>query len=441
MRYQLGQPSFGPDDLAWYNGQGDAVVRGLVTASPRRTAHIAQVSLEAESISWLTGADEPAAISGEVLIWQPRDTWLRYGDLVEVRGELVTPADASNFSYLDYLAKQDIHSLMVFPGVRLIAHQQGNPLVGWLISLREKANQTIQEIFPMPESALLAGILVGMREDIPEYLYQAYQVTATAHIIVISGFNISVLAMLCTRFFRRWLPWGWNALAAAIVILAYTIFVGAQPPVVRAAIMGSLALPAYLIGMRLIGVHTLAVTAALMLLFKPVLVSDVSFQLSFLATLGMLVFSDPAQHLLLSLINHFNHQAQPNSQAGILVEYLCVTLAAQFATLPVILYQFEYLSLLALPANLLILPVQPPLMLLGGLATLLGIAYLPLGRLAGALVWLPAAYCNRTALLLGSISNTLLNPPRYSFWATIVLLVVLLIPAARFQFSRRIEPV
>ena len=121
------------------------------------------------------------------------------------------------------------------------------------------------------------------------------------------------------------------------------------------------------------------------------------------------------------------------------MEYLCVTLAAQFATLPVILYRFGYLSLLALPANLLILPVQPLLMMLGGLATLLGMAYLPLGRIIGVLAWLPAAYCNRTALLLGSTPNTLFNLPRYSYGGAILLLVVLLISAIRFQFSRRTE--
>ena len=122
---------------------------------------------------------------------------------------------------------------------------------------------------------------------------EAFQQTGTAHIIAISGFNISILAGLFVRGFGRFTR-RWVAVVLALLSISfYTLLVGAQPSVVRAAIMGAVGLFGPLLGRRQVGANSLAFVAALMCLFDPTLPWDISFQLSFSGTLGLVLFADP----------------------------------------------------------------------------------------------------------------------------------------------------
>ena len=129
--------------------------------------------------------------------------------------------------------------------------------------------------------------------NIPGYLEDAYRTTGTVHIIAISGFNIALITGLVIRLFRRIFKPVWAGILAISAILFYTLLVGAEPSVVRAAIMGSLSIPAYYIGRRIIGINSLTFAAAVMLLLNPLLLWDLGFQLSYLATLGLMVLADP----------------------------------------------------------------------------------------------------------------------------------------------------
>ena len=255
--------------------------------------------------------------------------------------------------------------------------------------------------------------------------------------LVISGFNIAIIAGLITRLFRRIFPYGWDAMASVIAIGFYTVLVGAQPPVVRAAIMGAIALPAYLLGRRLIGLNVLAFTAALMVFFSPSLLQDVSFQLSFLATLGIMVFTDPLKELFLRFTKKFTRAENVDGWRDWVSDYLLVTLAAQFAVFPVILFHFNYLSIVSLPANLLILPVQPAVMVLGGVALLTGIFFLPAGQLIAKLAWLPAFYSDQMAIWLGALPfATIRTSPGWA-WLAGIILITALIPALHYLFTPR----
>ena len=289
----------------------------------------------------------------------------------------------------------------------------------------------------MPEASVFAGILLGVQSDIPDYLYQAYQASGTSHVLVISGFNIAIIAALISRLFRRIFPFGWDALASVIAIGFYTVLVGAQPPVVRAAIMGVIALPAYLLGRRLIGLNVITFTAAIMVFFSPFLLLDVSFQLSFMATLGIMVFNDPLKELYSKFSKQFFQNENADRWTGWVEDYLLVTLAAQFAVFPVILYHFKYLSVVSLPANLLILPVQPAVMILGGTALLTGMLFLPAGQVVAKLAWLPAFYSNQVAIWLGALPFAAIRTSPSWAWLAGIILIAALIPAIRYQFTPR----
>ncbi len=256
---------------------------------------------------------------------------------------------------------------------------------------------------------------MGVDSGIPEEVVQAFQDTGTAHVIAISGFNIAIIAGLFALLFTRLLGRVKGAILALVGIVLYTLLVGAGPSVVRAALMGGLGLFAYHIGRRQVGLLTMALVAAVMALANPMVLWSASFQLSFFATLGLVLYAQPLEQGLEGLAAR---RLPPETAARLsrpVAEYLLFTLAASLATLPIILYHFQRLSLVSLVANPAILPAQPAVMVLGGLAVLLGMAFEPLGQLVGWLAWPFVAYTIRavqffagwpiTAVTVGQISS------------------------------------
>jgi competence protein ComEC len=433
LRYQTAQMPIAKDNVGWYNNSGKVTLIGKVAAPPNKGDRITQLRLQVQRL--ITANDqEITPIRGLVLLWIPKDSVYNYGDLLQVDGKLITPFEDQEFSYKEYLARQGILSLITYPKVILMKKGTGNPILMGIYSLRERAHQILRQLFPAPEASVFSGIILGIQSDIPGYLYQAYQASGTSHILVISGFNIAIIAALISRLFKRIFPFGWDALASMIAIIFYTVLVGANPPVVRAAIMGVIALPAYLLGRRLIGINVLTFTAAIMVFFSPALLLDVSFQLTFLATLGIMVFTDPFKDFFMRFIQRFSRIENSNGWVDWITDYFLVTLAAQFAVFPIILYHFNYLSVVSLPANFLILPVQPAIMVLGGVALLAGLIFPPAGQVIAKIAWLPAFYSDQAAIWLGSLPFAAMRTSSSWAWLAGVLLIVALIPAIRYQF-------
>ncbi len=178
-----------------------------------------------------------------------------------------------------------------------------------------------------------------------------------------------------------------GAVAAIIAIALYTILVGADAAVVRAAIMGGLSIFARQMGRRQTGINTLAFVAALMSIFNPHTPWDVGFQLSFAATLGLILYADPLSRGFIRLISRRLPEKMTEKLAGPVGEYFLFTIAAQITTLPIMAYHFGTISWSAFLVNPVILPVQPPIMTVGGLALILGVIWLPLGKIAAPLAW------------------------------------------------------
>jgi competence protein ComEC len=259
--------------------------------------------------------------------------------------------------------------------------------MGGIFGLKSRAVAVLYQLWPDPEASLLAGILLGVETGIPDHVQQAFRDTGTSHIIAISGFNITIVAGLFSRFFSRLLNPRQGAIAAVLGIGVYTLLVGADAAVVRAAVMGGLSIFAQQIGRRQHGLNAAALASLIMILLNPQLPWDISFQLSLSATLGLILYADPfAQKFL-----EFSSRVLPLETAQRITqpvsEYVLFTFAAQLATFPVMLFHFHSFSLSTFLANPAILPVQPPIMLAGGLALILGLIWFPLGRVTAPLVY------------------------------------------------------
>ena len=424
LRYQLSRPTFDSQSIAYYNNRGVLTITGLVTAEPDEYSTFTYLRIQVQKISPGLEAGQSGVTpiqtsqtAGGILLARvlAGQNW-HYGDQVELTGSPVTPPESNEFSFKEYLARQGIYAYLAYPHISLLANGQGSPFWAWLYSFKEKMLSLLFKIFPQPESALLAGILIGEDNQISPGLEQAFRTTGTAHIIAISGFNMAVLAGLFTTLFSRLLGVRWGALVAGLGIAFYTLLVGANPAVVRAAIMGCLGLLASQVGRRQTGLNSLAITALVMVLFNPNLPWDVSFQLSFMATLGLILYAQPLQQAFIHLANRWLPAGRVQQLSGPVGEFFLFTLAAQVLTFPIIAYQFRNFSLVSLLANPLVLPVQPLVMELGGLALLGGLIHPVVGQLLAYLAWPFVTYTIRMVEGLGSIPGGLLGLSQTSPW-------------------------
>lgn len=206
-----------------------------------------------------------------------------------------------------------------------------------------------------PHAAFIAGILVGSKSELPKDIIKDFQQTGTSHIIAVSGYNITIvakalLAVALLVLSRKWAFW-----TTVSGLVLFMILTGAQASVVRATIMGISVLVARQAGRLPTPLHTLILAAGIMVAIDPpILRYDIGFQLSFLATFG-----------ILEVAPLLEQRMRWTKRLSVWGEALVMTMAANICVLPLILYYFKSFPLYFLPANLIVLPLIPLTMLIG----------------------------------------------------------------------------
>lgn len=386
-RFCLSIPSFTESDLAFYNGTDQVEITGWVTHPPVQREDRVDLVIRAENIRLPDGLRLP--VEGLLLAQVPGIAGYQYGDRVTVSGDIETPPEYDTFSYKDYLARSRVYSIMAYARAHLSGDIAGSRLWRGLLAFREKGHQTVIALLPDPYASLLSGILLGIESDISPEVRESFNAVSATHIIAISGSNLVILAGVIQAVALRLLKRPhWAIVATISGIIAYALFVGADPAVIRAAGMTSLALTATALGRQTYGLVSLGFAAWLMTLINPLLLWDVGFQLSFLATLGLILYVEPIQNVLKNGLSLFLSREKARELLLLLSEAFVVTIAAQITTTPLMAYTFERFSLVALPVNLLIVPAQSPLMVFGGIAVTLAMVIYPLGQIFAWLSWL-----------------------------------------------------
>ena len=339
----------------------------------------------------------------------------QYGDVLQLNCKLGKPEASDDFRYDMYMAKEGIFALCQSPWVEKIGEYDGFFVYSAILWMKNKAADKINLLWHEPMASLMAGLLYGYRSGLGE-LSNDFNRTGITHIIAISGYNISIVAMilvtslsflLIPRKKAFWLVCGG--------ILLFVIFAGASASVVRAGIMGMLVLLAKQLG-RLSRVdNVLALSAVLMLLQNPLVLRwDAGFQLSFAATLGLVYLSPKIQHWFSRLPEFYG-----------LREVFVSTMAAIIATLPLILFNFGRLSIVAPIVNVLILWLIPFLMLFGFLAVILSFIFYPAGQVAAWIALVGLNYIIHLAVWFSSLKWAAID---FSInWIIMVLLYSLII--------------
>lgn len=306
-----------------------------------------------------------------------------HGDKITVSGKLEKPENTGSFNYQNYLLKDGIYFTVSYPKIELLGKDKNN-ILHWLIALKKGFERNIGQALPMPHSAFANGILLGDKSGFSDDLKQAFISAGVSHLVALSGYNISIIAIFISFIFgylflsRKKLAF-W---ATLLLVALFVLMVGASASIVRAAVMGMAVLVARYFGRGYQAGRLLILAAFVMVLINPkVLIFDISFQLSFLAMLG-LIYVSPRLELKLKRIPEFwKFKAS-----------FIETLSAQVAVLPLLLFSFGQISIVAPVTNTLVMPFVPYAMFFGFVAGALGfIDNLP-AQIAGASLWLISSY-------------------------------------------------
>jgi competence protein ComEC len=421
-RFLLTVPHFDATSLATYNDIGWVTVEGVVVGEPDEREGSTNLRIKVQHLTLPDGTS--LAVEGMALVKVDRYPRRRYGDRIQVEGLLETPPAFEGFSYRDYLARQGIHSIIDRAHVTLVAENEASPILYHLFAFKRYAQSTITDILPEPQASLLTGILLGVETGIPKNLMDDFAATSTTHIIVISGFNITIVsglfAGLAGRLFNRR-----KAILVAIAgVVVYTILVGASAAVVRAALMGILYLWGQYLGRGTYAPASLAAAAFLMTAHDPHVLWNVGFQLSFAATLGLVLYTEPLERFSERTLARVTSTERAQKIVALFSEALIVTLAATITTTPILLHHFERLSLVTLVSNFLILPAQPYVMVAGGVALLMGLVVRPLGQVVAWIAWIFLTYTIESVRLTSQLPFTSV-PVQMDAWMVFVYYVLL----------------
>jgi len=426
-----------PEQVSRFNGSAWVTLEGVVGSYPDERDAYTNLSLAVDSITTPAGT---ATARGSVLVHALRWPAYVYGDRLRVSGKLEEPPETDSFSYRDYLARRGIYSLIQHPRIVLTGKGEGRWFWTVLYWVRARAAQLIREQVPEPEGSLMQGIVLGIEAGVPPELRDDLNATGTSHIVVISGANITLLAAVLARSLGRLLGKRRGFWLACAAILLYVLLAGADPAAARAGVMGGLYLTARHLGRRSTAYVALCASAVVLTLINPWALWDAGFQLSFAATLGMILFVPFLERPADRLLSRLERYPALHSTAGHCADLLTVTLAAQILTTPVVLYWFGRLSVVAPLANMLVVPVQPAVMAVTGLATAVGLLPFlePLAKVIFWLPWLGLAYTATAVHWLARLPFSSIQTDRdASQWITLAYTFILVAVYAFARSKRR----
>lgn len=382
---------------------------------------------------------------GLVQVTASRYPEYRYGDRLELSGVLEEPPVFEGFDYKMYLAKNGIYAVMKNPAIEHLDANKGDRFYAFLLSAKAALRESVNIALPYPDNALMSGILFGDQNGLPQCspkeieaakergetcfkLKEEFNISGLRHLTAVSGMHIAIMVPILVGFGLAVGLWRRQAMLLAVVIIwVFIAMIGSPASAVRAGVMGTLLMAGQAASRPAKGGRLVILAATLMVLANPLLLRfDIGFQLSFLAVMGM-VYLAPVMLGALAFVP---------DRAGEVKNILAQTLAAQVFTLPILAFNFGYVSLYALPANALVVPLAAPLTILGFTAAAAGLVSSWLALVLFWPAWLLLEYVMFAAGFFAGLPYAALN---FSVpWFVLALsYIVLFVFIVRFQASGR----
>jgi len=340
------------------------LVHGTIIDEPIKKKSYNQFTLKADNL--ITHGKEVLDIDTSILIKTDTYTDYEYGQEVIVQGVVQKPEaflteNDRIFDYESYLAKDEIFYTMSFAEASIF--EPGSPsLQRSLYRLKNNFLNSIYRFIPEPESGLLSGILFGQKSALGEDLEDKFRIVGLMHIVVLSGYNVSLVIQVFMKILH-FLPRSVRAIGAVLSICGFALLVGAGPTVIRASIMAVFIVLADIVYARYNITRALFIAGIIMIIWNPmILYFDISFQLSFLATYGLIQCAPYLEKKFSFLPKFLSIRSSATA-----------TIAAQIMVLPLLIYSIGEFSLISPIVNVLVLFAVPVAMLMGFITAIVGI--------------------------------------------------------------------
>ena len=381
-------------DIELYNGR-KVSIEGVVHGLPDIRETHQKINLSVSHVE-----DRP--VNGQLLLLLDKKQKTSIGDTIIVYCLLEQPKPIDDFSYDKYLARFSIYSICAFPQDQKIVVNEQKNFTSILYSARTYLEKNIEKSIVEPAASLIKGILLGDKAGLGEDLSEVFRRTGLSHIVVLSGYNISVLVAIILAvgpylFFSRRVLF----VAITFAIVSFVLMTGASPSVIRAGFMGWLVLVAYENRRLPHSINLLLGTAVIMVVVNPkILIWDVGWQLSFLATFAML-----------EIVPELSYRLRRLPMMMEIRDAIIMTLSAILITSPLIIWHFGGISVVAIIANIIVVPLVPFAMIGGLITGVLG-SSLPFSFLWTIPTWATLTFIINVSSFLSTLPYAFLGVPR-----------------------------
>jgi competence protein ComEC len=357
LRYEIKEVK--SEDILFKYLEEKVVLQGIIIDEPSIKEQSVQLKVNIKEIQTTDKNEIVKNDSLKILVSTDLFPSFNYGDLVQIEGKIARVENfktdnGRDFDYIGFLAKDDIFYSISFAKVEKISSDNGSSLKNILFKFKNYFLTKINSLIKEPESALLGGLILGAKNSLGQDLQEDFRLAGVSHIVALSGYNVTIIAfgIMASLSF---LPRAFALSFGIFGIFLFAVMTGAGATVVRASIMAVLVLIAKSVHRQYDMKYALILAGFFMLLHNPkILVFDLSFQLSFLATLALIFVCPPIEEKVKFLPQKFHIR-----------ELVVATIATQIFVLPFIVYKMGLVSVYALFTNLFVLPVIPIVMFLG----------------------------------------------------------------------------
>lgn len=408
------QSKISENDISKFNEKGRIVFSGIVDEEPDIRMENQKLIIDVTEVQLLLEVGL-LDIAGRVLVTASKYPEYQYGDKLEITGFLKPPENFEDFDYSAYLAKDNIYSLMYYPEVKKLSENNGSRIKSVLLKIKNSFEDNLAKVLPEPQNSLANGLILGEKAALPQNLLDIFAIVGITHIIALSGYNITIIGENLRKVFNSlMISRNYSFWISVALIVAFVIMTGASASIVRAAVMGILLILARKTN-RLYSIRNALVFAGVVMIYlnPKILRFDTGFQLSFLATLGLVYISPFFEKYFLWLPKTLDLRGIASATFG-----------AQIAVLPLVLFNFGRLSLVSPLANILILPIIPFAMFFGFSSGLVSWLWLGFGKFIGWVAWLILTYQIKAAELISKIPLASMDVKIGWVWLVIMYMVL-----------------
>ena len=388
------------------NSQGSISVTGIITAEPDERDRDVRLIFR------------PDESSGQLLLVLPIFSSYRYGDRLRVTGRWQLPQTFETeagriFDYPAYLALRGIGGVMYLPKIERLAGS-GSIFIGQLFELKAAFLKRLDRVLPEPQASLLGGLIVGDKRSLGKVWQERFRRAGLIHLVVLSGYNLTIIgAAMVSLLTALRLQRSRTLIVAALAIILFAIMVGGGASVIRASIMALIVILARLTGRSYDAGRALVTAIIVMVIANPlILVNDIGFQLSCLATMGLIYGVPLVERWFYFIPTSFGFRS-----------LMATTVSAQLTVLPWLLWATGQVSPYALISNVLTVPIVPLTMLLAAMIGFAGLLLLPLAFILAPLGALVATYILMVTKIVATLPGSAFVVGTFPFILVIIIYV------------------